>query len=41
MIARVPVVVIGEPDIVRNEGTDAATEVTEPPPPPLTVVHEV
>ena len=29
--ANVPVVVIGEPDTDRNEGTDIATEVTEPP----------
>ena len=32
VIARVPVVVIGEPAIVRNAGTDAATEVTVPVP---------
>ena len=30
MIANVPVEVIGEPAIERNEGTDAATEVTVP-----------
>ena len=42
VIANVPAEVIGEPVIVRNEGTDAATDVTvPPPPPPLTVVHEV
>ena len=38
VIANVPEVVIGEPDIERNAGTEAATEVTEPP---ESVVHEV
>ena len=30
VIARVPELVIGEPDILRNAGTEAATEVTVP-----------
>jgi hypothetical protein len=33
VIARVPVVVIGEPDTLKNAGTDAATLVTVPAPP--------
>ena len=34
VIANVPAVVMGEPVTDKNEGTDAATEVTVPPPPP-------
>ena len=34
-IASVPLVVIGEPEIDRNDGTVAATEVTVPPAVPL------
>ena len=37
MIASVPAEVIGEPEIERNEGTDASTEVTVPEP---FVVHK-
>jgi len=37
VIASVPAEVIGEPEIERNEGTDASTEVTVPEP---FVVHK-
>jgi hypothetical protein len=36
-MARVPDVVIGEPDTDKNVGTVAATEVTEPPPLPAPI----
>ena len=37
VIASVPAEVMGEPEIERNEGTDASTEVTVPEP---FVVHK-
>jgi hypothetical protein len=40
-IARVPLVVIGLPAILRKAGTEAATLVTVPEPPPERVVHVV
>ena len=39
VIANVPLVVIGLPDIDKNEGTEAATDVTEPEPLLLNVVQ--
>ena len=40
-IANVPDVVIGLPEIDRNDGTDAATDVTEPEPLLLNVFQSV
>ena len=41
VIAKVPLVVTGEPEIDKKAGTDAATEVTLPLPLPLNVFQSV